>query len=122
MHERQTDVDFWAKLGWIVDRFKIAWGFWLIVAAGAGWFAKKVVDPLEEIPHMKAQQDSMSLQLKAAEVDRNDMKNVLKIVVKMQCAQTSASDRYKYGIDCAAIPTPDIRNSPTLTEEAPPRR
>lgn len=122
MHERQTDVDFWAKAGWIVDRFKIVWAFWIAVAAGAGWFSHKVVEPLNAIPHLMKQQDSLSVQMKAAEADRQDIKNVLKIAVKMLCAQTDASDRYKYGIDCAAIPVPDLRNSPTLTEPTVPRR
>jgi len=117
LHERAGDNDAWARFGEIVEHYKLAWAFWIIVATAAGWISHSIVQPLKDIPHIKAQQDTLSMQMRTADADREDIKNVLKIAVKMLCAQTSAGDRFKYGIDCAAIPTPEL-GSTSLTQPA----
>lgn len=118
LHERSTDSDRWARFGEIVEHYKLAWAFWIIVASAAGWFSNQVVQPLKDIPTIKATQDTLARQLKEAEADRTDIKNVLKIAIKMLCAQTSAADRFKYGIDCAQIPLPEL-GSTSLTKPTP---
>jgi hypothetical protein len=121
LHERETDRDVWARLDLVTKRYKVIWGFWLIVLPALGWVARNYLEPIRAMPAMQAQverieakQDTVVIpRLDQADQDRKDMTQVLKVFGKILCAQTSAADRYKYDINCRTdIPDPGMVKSP----------
>lgn len=116
IHERVTDRDIWARMSVTADRYKLVWGFWLIVFSAFGWVTKSYLEPLRAVTPLQAQTvriekkiDSLVIpRLDQADQDRKDIAQVLKVFGKILCAQTSAADRYKYDINCRTdIPAPD---------------
>jgi hypothetical protein len=116
IQERETDRDIWARLDVVSRRYKLIWGFWLLVLPMVGWVARNYLEPLRSIPSLQVQVEDIKAnvdtvivpRLDQADQDRKDMAQMLKVFGKILCAQTSASDRYKYDINCRTdIPAPD---------------
>ena len=105
-HERYTDHDAWARLDKWASRYKIAWGFWLILLGVGSWVGSRVVQPLQVIPVVLAQQTAIVQRLDKGDVDRDDMRAILKVLIRMQCLQLDPIDRAKLAIDCRDIPLP----------------
>jgi hypothetical protein len=105
VHERAEDRDAWARLAHTVERYKVLWIVGMVVA---GWIGSRIIQPLSAVSVLSAQQVQIITRLDKADMDRRDLADVLKVVVRIQCFQLGANDRAKYNINCADIPLPSI--------------
>lgn len=114
---RAEERDVWARAGRVYEHYKLAWAFWIVFATSLAWGIKNIYEPLATVPALQAQVarqdtvtranfDTVKSRLDAAEVDRRDMAQILKIFGKVLCASTDPLDRYKYDIKCSDLPAP----------------
>ncbi len=105
-HERVTDNDGWARLDAWAARYKLAWGFWLVLLGIGGWIGSRVVQPLEAIPVLVEQKDSVVGRLTKLETNQEGMQDILRILSRIACLQLDRADRAKLDLDCRDIPLP----------------
>lgn len=102
---RNQDTDRLAAWNAIYDRYsKLITPGLLVVAT---WFFAHIWEPIQAFPALEAQSQSIAARMVIADAERGDLKETLKIVVRMQCLQLSAIDRAKIGLSCADIPVAD---------------
>lgn len=99
------------------DRGKLATfnAFWdrygrlLMTAATAmgGWIVVNLYDPIKLLPEIQKTHEEIVRDNVILKEDSRDMKDILKILVKMQCIQMDALDRVKINLNCADVPLPD---------------
>lgn len=117
---RAEERDVWARAGRIYEHYKLAWAFWLVFATALAWGIKHIYEPLEAVPDLQAQVtrqavvakanfDTVKTRLDAADRDRGDILQVLKVFGKFICIQMTAEDRYKYDINCRELPKPEVK-------------
>lgn len=106
LHERRTDTDAWARLDAWATRYKIAWGFWLILVGVGSWVGSRVVRPLDQVPVIAAGHREIMSRLDSGDQDRAVLQNILLVLVRVQCLQMGRIDRAKLNLDCRDIPFP----------------
>ncbi len=104
IHERETDNDAWARLDLWATRYKIAWGFWLLLVALGGFIGGRIVRPLNAIPAVVAGQAAIAARLGKVETSQTETTAILGILVRMQCLQLNLIDRAKINLNCRDIP------------------
>lgn len=119
---REENRDIWARAQNAYDHYKLAWAFWAVFAAGAGWIGVHILEPLEAVPKLQAQVakqdtttranfDTVKARLDVAEDSRRDIVQVLKVFGKFICKSMTADERYQYDIRCTDLPKPEIKTS-----------
>jgi hypothetical protein len=111
---RAEDNDRLASWNATYDRYSKIVSTVLFIAAT--WFVAHVWNPIQSVPLIQAQVAEMAKSDTAAVRERADMKEALKILVRMQCLQLSAIDRAKIGLDCTAIPIADVEAVERITK------
>lgn len=104
---REENRDVWARAQSAFDHYKLAWAFWIAFSSALAWGIIHIKEPLEAVPTLQAQNLMIIARLDTADQDRKDIARVLKIFGRILCTQVTASDRYKYDIDCSKLPPPD---------------
>ena len=104
MHERATDNDNWARLDQWASRFKVTWFFWVITLSIAGWIGSRVIQPLNEVPKLAANQQVLFSRLERADSARYEIQVILRILVRITCLNLNAKDRAQLALDCREIP------------------
>lgn len=103
---REENRDIWARAESVFNHYKVAWAFWVVVSGAVMWGLVHIKEPLEAVPLLQAQNAKIIARLDTADQDRKDISRVLKIFGRILCTQVSATDRYKYDIDCTKLPPP----------------
>jgi hypothetical protein len=116
---RDSDFDLIARIGRVVERYKI---FYIMAGALMAWWGRNVVVPLRtsaqttgEVRILNVKMDSLKSQvnvrLDRADVDRGRMieiqenqSMILGTLTRLQCLHTNAIDRVKINLDCKDIP------------------
>lgn len=116
LHERRTDTDPIARIGGVLDRYKI---FWVIFISLLAWWSKTVMVPLQESARTTAEvrminkkiDEKIIPRLDSADADRakviriQEMQgSILGVLTRLQCLRTSAVDRAKIDLNCRDIP------------------
>jgi len=115
-HARDTDADLVARLGAVVERYKI---FYVAGAAIFVWWTRTIVVPLREsalttveVRRLNTKVDSVIVpRLDRADADRTRMiaiqenqSAILSLLTRLQCLKTNEIDRVKINLDCKDIP------------------
>jgi hypothetical protein len=113
---RDTDTDLVARIGRIIDRYRIVY---LLVGALLAWWGRNVVTPLREAAQTTSEVRGIRTTIDSViiphldRIDADDahrLKNdeqqnlILGILTRMQCLHTTAIDRAKIGLTCDDIP------------------
>ena len=110
---RMEDRDRLASWNAMYDRYSKL--FTPAVLVAATWFVAHVWEPIQAVPQIQAQTKTLIVRDSVAMQERSDMKEALKILVRMQCLQLDAVDRAKIGLDCSAIPLADAEAVQRIT-------
>jgi hypothetical protein len=98
---RSDDSNPLSRLAFAIERYRLLWFAGITVS---GWLGARLIEPLNEVAVLAQQHVTINARLIKDDSDRVVMKDVLSILVRLQCLQLDYTDRAKLNLDCKDIP------------------